>query len=194
MKFLVCSVGVLLTLAVFAGCDRSPSSSSGTAVNHTVIASKYLLATEPANAISITQAAEALSTDSAIDSAEGAQESDAATGAPQVVTLIGKIDAGDFPAFQEKQATFMLSELPADGHGLDDPDHEDNCPFCKRRAAKAPKAIVNMIDADGKTIAMDARKLLGLVEGERIIAVGTARFDESVNMLTLQCSGVYRSP
>ncbi len=194
MKFPFCRVGALLTLMVFAGCGQSLSSSSDTGVNRTTVSSEYLLATEPANAISLTQAAEALSTVSATESADGTQESGTALAATQVVTLIGKIDAGDFPAFQESQATFMLSELPADGHGLDDPDHEDNCPFCKRRAVKAPKAIVNMIDADGKTIATDARKLLGLAQGDRIIAVGTARFDEAVNMLTLQCSGVYRSP
>ncbi|MFG0254717.1 MAG: hypothetical protein ACF787_06415, partial [Rhodopirellula sp. JB053] len=71
------------------------------------------------------------------------------------------------------------------------PDHEDNCPFCKRRAANAPKAIVNMVDEAGTILPTDARKLLGVSEGDRIVAVGMATFDDAVNTITLQCRGVY---
>lgn len=167
---------VLLVLAGVSGCDRAPSSQVLPEANER--SSEHLLVQQPADPKSLTQAAEGLS---------GLQP----TAAPQEMVLIGKIDAGDFPAFQDGQATFMLSELPADGHGLNDPEHEDNCPFCKRRAEKAPKAIVNLVDSDGQTLKSDARKLLGVAQGDRVIAVGTATYDQAVNAITLQCTGVY---
>lgn len=167
---------VLMIVAVVSGCDRAPSSQVVPESN--TLSSEHLLVQQPEDPKSLTQAAEDLSVSQP-------------AAAPQEMVLIGKIDAGDFPAFQDGQATFMLSELPADGHGLNDPDHEDNCPFCKRRAEKAPKAIVNLVDSDGKTLENDARKLLGVAQGDRIIAVGTGTYDKAVNAITLQCTGVY---
>ncbi len=163
-----------------AGCDGVQSSQ--TASEPGDLASEHLIEIAPSDPTSLTQAAEEL---------DGSQDSAETTDSPREMVLIGKIDAGDFPAFQDGQATFMLSELPADGHGLDDPDHEDNCPFCKRRAEKAPKAIVNIVGPDGKTLGTDARELLGVAQGDRVIAVGNATYDKSVNAITLQCSGVY---
>ncbi|TWT59256.1 hypothetical protein [Allorhodopirellula solitaria] len=170
----------LLAIVGTTGCDATGTSESASGAGSPN--SEHLLQTPPADPMSLTQAAEDLSAE---------QASGGAAGASQEMVLIGKIDAGDFPAFQAGQATFMLSELPAEGHGLDDPDHEDNCPFCKRRAEKAPKAIVNLVGADGDTLATDARELLGVAEGDRVMVVGSATFDEAVNAITLQCHGVY---
>ncbi len=179
----VCSTSLSLVIVIgVVGCDRKQSADSSSQTSGS--ASVHLLTTEPADPTSLTQAAEELS---------GSTESADSTSLPQEMVLVGKIEAGDFPAFQDDQATFILSELAAEGHGLDDPDHEDNCPFCKRRAEKAPKAIVNIVGPDGKTLGTDARTLLGLAQGDRVIAVGTATYDKSVNAITLQCSGVYQS-
>lgn len=167
---------VLLVLTGASGCD--PARSSQSTPESSELSTEHLLVEQPADPKSLTQAAEDLSS------------SQAGVG-PHEMVLIGKIDAGDFPAFQDGQATFMLSELPADGHGLDDPDHADNCPFCKRRAEKAPKAIVSLVDSNGKILESDARKLLGVKQGDRVIAVGAATYDEAVNAITLQCSGVF---
>lgn len=157
------------------GCDRdaATSTTNQSEPGSISVASEHLLSVEPANAVALTEAAESLGSES------------------KSITLIGKIDAGDFSAFQEKEATFMLSELPQDGHGVDDPDHEDNCPFCKRRAANAPKAIVQIVDDKGNVIPTDARQLLGVQKGDRVIASGIATFDDSVNAITVQCERVY---
>ncbi len=170
----------LLALTGSGGCDGERSAPVVSPPGGR--ASEYLLTTQPSDPASLTQTAEELS---------GAEGSPSEPNAAREVVLIGKIDAGDFPAFQDGQATFMLSELPAAGHGLDDPDHEDNCPFCKRRAEQAPKAIVSIVDPDGNAVKTDARELLGVAQGDRVIAVGTATYDKSVNAITLQCSGVY---
>lgn len=159
-------------VVIVLGCNQSQETSSTS--SSAGIASIHLLDEMPAAPSSLTDAAESL----------GAEM--------KQVTLIGKIDAGDFSAFESDSATFMLSELPADGHGLDDPDHEDNCPFCKRRAANAPKAIVQIVDASGVVVPTNAQMLLGLNQGDRIIAVGEASFDESVNAITVKCEKIYK--
>lgn len=179
-RFHRCVLAASLAIFGLTGCDGVQS--SRTASESADLSSEHLIEIAPPDPTSLTQAAEKL---------DGSQDPAATTDSPREMVLIGKVDAGDFPAFQDGQATFMLSELPADGHGLDDPDHEDNCPFCKRRAEKAPKAIVNMVGPDGKTLGTDARELLGVAQGDRVIAVGTATYDKTVNAITLQCSGVY---
>lgn len=162
-------VGVSVSGSV--GCDSSDSSLTDSAATRATNA--YVIADQPEDAVSLTQAAESLG------------------GETKSMTLIGKIDAGDFSAFETDTATFMLSELPSDGHGTDDPDHADNCPFCKRRLANAPKAIVQIVDDRGNVIATDARELIGVDQGNRVIAVGEASFDESVNAITVKCRRVF---
>lgn len=165
------AAAVAFAFVVTAGCDTGTQEASLS--NVAPLSSEYLLAEKPAEATSLTEAAESLGSET------------------KSMTLIGKIDAGDFPAFEADTATFMLSELSADGHGADDPEHEDNCPFCKRRAANAPKAIVQIVDSEGNVIPTDARKLIGISQGEQIIAVGEASFDESVNAITVKCQKVH---
>lgn len=162
---------VAWTLATFVGCETATPETnlSGAAP----VASEHLLVEKPSEVTSLSEAAESLG------------------GETKSMTLIGKIDAGDFSAFESDTATFMLSELPADGHGADDPEHEDNCPFCKRRAANAPKAIVQIVDDEGNVIPTDARQLIGVNQGDKIIAVGEASFDESVNAITVKCQKVH---
>lgn len=57
---------------------------------------------------------------------------------PTDVTLVGRIDAGDFDPFDKDVAAFMLSDVPTD-HEQEEGHDADNCPFCKRRAANVPK-------------------------------------------------------
>ncbi|MCM2374246.1 hypothetical protein [Aporhodopirellula aestuarii] len=179
------TMAICVTAVSFVGCGKETAGTSDSAVTAGAISSDLVLKQKPESVLSLTDAAEKL---------VGPEDAPNEPNASQEVVLIGRIDAGDFPAFQEGQATFMLSELPADGHGVDDPDHEDNCPFCKRRAEKAPKAIVNLVGQDGMTLTTDARKLIGVAEGDRVIVVGTGSYDESVNAITLNSSGVYTGP
>ncbi len=189
LRSLTTSIGMTLALSVVTtvtlvtalpGCtsDTTTKNASGSPTSN-----EYLLSEKPESPVSLTEIAETFTP---------SDDPEAAPVASREVVLIGRIDAGDFPAFQEDQATFMLSELPAEGHGADDPDHEDNCPFCKRRASKAPKAIVNIVSKDDTPLPTDARTLLGVSQGDKIIAIGTASYDQNLNTITLNSQAIYK--
>ncbi|MEO1617875.1 MAG: hypothetical protein AAFV88_18625 [Planctomycetota bacterium] len=106
--------------------------------------------------------------------------------------IAGRIDAGEMNPFQDGQLAFLISELPEEGH--DDPDHEDNCPFCKRRLENAPKALVQFKNEQGEILRGDARTALGIDEGDVVIVSGQAEFDAAVNTVLIDAAGVYRKP
>ncbi|KAA5546066.1 hypothetical protein FYK55_03965 [Roseiconus nitratireducens] len=114
--------------------------------------------------------------------------------ASQSVVLAGRIDAGDLDPFQPAQVAFVVTQLPDEGHGEGDPNHADNCPFCKRKLKNAPKAIVQFRDADGNVLAGDARQVLGVRKGDVVYVTGTAQYDAAVDSVMVDASGVYRSP
>ena len=73
-----------------------------------------------------------------------------------------------------------------------DPSHADNCPYCKKNAAEelASLAIIEVIDAEGNTPSKGAQQLLGLAEGEIIVAQGTAQLD-SLGTLVVRTKGIF---
>lgn len=97
--------------------------------------------------------------------------------ADREVTLIGRVYAGTLPPWDDGKAAFMMSELPPEGHS-DDPDHADNCPFCKRKAEKAPKALVQFHDKDGQVLPIDIRKLFGLKEKDVVVVKGRGQLND----------------
>lgn len=110
-----------------------------------------------------------------------------------MVTLVGRIEAGDIDPFDQQIAAFMLSELPEE-HEQNEGHDADNCPFCKRRAANAPKAHVTMIDESDSPILHAAPKLLGLKKGDQVIVQGTGTWNPDLNVLEVKSRGIYLSP
>jgi len=106
--------------------------------------------------------------------------------------LAGRIDAGDLDPFQSREVAFMVSQLPDEGHGADDPNHADNCPFCKRKLKNAPKAIVQFRGDDGEVLKGDPRVTLGLKKGDIVYVTGTSTFNADVNTVMVSADGVYR--
>ena len=153
---------------VLAGCG--PTNAPPTSAKAD---SQLLLPAEPAGAITPTEAMESH------------------TEAKPIV-LAGRIDAGDFDPFESGQATFMLSELPDAAHAGDDPDHADNCPFCKRKLEKAPKAVVKIVDSAGEVMPVDARDLLGIAKGDVVVVRGSGRYSETVNLVEITADGIFR--
>jgi hypothetical protein len=94
--------------------------------------------------------------------------------AGETLAIQGRIFANGLSPWDPGKATFVLSELPAEGHS-DDPDHADNCPFCKRKAAMAPKAMVQFVDKEGSVLPVDARKLFDLKEKDVVVVQGTGK-------------------
>ncbi|MEM6779588.1 MAG: hypothetical protein AAF670_18180 [Planctomycetota bacterium] len=126
--------------------------------------------------------------DSLTDAAAAIKGSDA----PQSVQVVGRIAGSDMAPFDPDQSIFMLSEAPAADHDTDDPDHADNCPFCRRRAEKAPTAMVTLVDPDtNEPYPQDATTLVGLRIGDRVSFVGEATFNADLNLLNIRTGQVH---
>ena len=115
---------------------------------------------------------------------------DSKTPGPQTVMLAGRIDAGDMDAFDQSEATFILSQLPDESHGAGDPDHADNCPFCKRKLKNAPKAIVRITDYQDQPIPVAASELLGLEKDDVVVVEGEAFYDQTLNTVMIRASKI----
>ncbi|MFG0263450.1 MAG: hypothetical protein ACF788_13745 [Novipirellula sp. JB048] len=184
-------LGLILSLAGCGAPSTSTSDAGGAA---------FLLSTEPAGALTPTEFKEAVT---AADAGEPASEdmadiaaadtpaADIAAAATPVV-LAGRIDAGDLDPFEKGKATFILSELPDAEHAEGDPDHANNCPFCKRKLKNAPKVVVRFVDPAGELIAQDAQAMLGVKKGDAVVVKGVARYQQPINMIQIDAEAIYR--
>lgn len=129
---------------------------------------KLVLDAEPVGALSLTAAKEKLTT------------------TPQPVVIAGRIGAKGIDPFLEGKASFSLVEIPAADHASKPGHDDDNCPFCRKRAANSPIAAVQFLGADGKPIPLDARKLFGVAKGSDVVIRGTAIFDPKLGIPVLQ--------
>jgi len=142
---------------------------------------RLLVATEPAGAITLTELATQLGVSKPDDSEtpEDTPSSDdiqtpdeSVTKSAESVVVVGRIFAGEMEPWDNGKASFLLAELPDEGHG--EGHDADNCPFCKRKAAKAPTAIVQFVDLTGQVIPIDARKLFGVDKKDVVVIRGNA--------------------
>ena len=108
------------------------------------------------------------------------------------VEFIGRIDANEFNAFTPGQASFLVTEILPDEHGHGSDHDAEDCPFCKRRAAEAPRAAVQFVDADGETIDVDARELFDINPGDTVVVQGKGELNAKLEMLFVTADGVYR--
>lgn len=106
------------------------------------------------------------------------------------VVLVGRIDAGQFDPFDRTLAAFTLSDLPQDEHATEGHDAA-TCPFCKRRAAKAPRAFVQLVGSDGAPLRIPAPELLGLEKGQVVVALGRGRANPELNVYQLDARQVF---
>ncbi|WP_149497283.1 hypothetical protein [Roseiconus lacunae] len=109
----------------------------------------------------------------------------------EVVVIAGRIDAGDSDPFQPGEVAFMISQLPDEDHAGGDPEHADNCPFCKRKLAMAPKAIVRFVGADGNVIPGDARTALGIKKGDVVLVTGSATFNADIDTVMVDATKLH---
>jgi hypothetical protein len=121
--------------------------------------------------------------------AKGVKAARADAKTDEEVTLVGRI-GGDANPWVEGQAAFMLVDS-----ALKPCPAEEGCPTpwdycCDTDQIPASKAMVKVVDSSGKTIATDARKLLGLKELQTVVIHGRAKRDDAGN-LTVLADGVY---
>lgn len=170
---------IVFVIAISVGCGES--------VDPKILAArgKVLLSAAPEGSQSITEAKEL---------AQSQSESSTSETLPSEVTLVGRIEAGDFDPFDKEIAAFMLSELPAGNHDHGEGQDVDNCPFCKRRAANAPKAHVVLVDENTNPISIPVPSLLDVKKGDQVIVQGNAQWNDELNVLEVKSSGIYILP
>jgi len=152
---------LVTTLVVASGCNFVSEDPKTVAIRDQIVSRVPI-----EGAITLTELAKSIA---AIESSDVEVES-------VRVTLVGRIFAGALEPWEPGKASFVLSELPAEGHG--EGHDADNCPFCKRRAAKAPHGIVKFVDEKNEILSIDARKLLGVAKDDRVTVRGTAIADQ----------------
>ena len=162
----------VLTLLLIAavGCNTDQAS-TGTGTPQPV-GVEYILESEPADPRTPTDVKESVSE-------------------PTLISVAGRIDAGEIEPFQDGVAMFMMSQLPDESHAGGDPDHADNCPFCKRKLKNAPKAVVRILDDGGEVMPVDARRLLGVAKGDVVVVTGLATYLEPVNAVQIDAQGIF---
>jgi hypothetical protein len=164
-------IGSMCCLLVGAALSTATAAAAEAAADH----SHLLLDAEPQGAVSLAAAKEKLTT------------------TPQPVVIAGRIGAKGMDPFLEGKASFSLLEIPADDHAAKPGHDADNCPFCKKRAAKSPIAAVQFVGTDGKPIPVDARKLFGVAKGSDVVIRGSGIFDPKLGIPVLQVTadGIY---
>jgi hypothetical protein len=142
---------------------------------------QLLVATEPEGAVTLTELATQLGVIKPDDSqapedipttADVQTPDQTGTLSAESAVVVGRIFAGDMEPWDTGKASFLIAELPDDGHG--EGHDADNCPFCKRKAAQAPTAIVRFVDSTGQVIPIDARQLFGVDKKDVVVVRGTA--------------------
>lgn len=147
-------------------------------------AGQFLLTAEPAEARSV------------VDVRASLAESDA----PAEVVVVGRVGGLSQTTWDPDRAAFMMADLSlqeadaADGAQHESaPSHDaDSCPFCRAKKKKelAGLALVQMVDADDQIPAVDAQRLLGLREGDTIVATGQAHID-NLGALVVRSRGIF---
>src|SRR5262245_54591637 len=166
---------LLLGVALMAGCGGGgdPSGAGGEPAAN-ADGARYLLTNEPAGA-------------------KGVLEVRKQAGDGDAVAIVGRI-GGDRKPWVEGRAAFWIVDP-----SLKPCSDDEGCPtpwdYCceEKESLRRATATVKVVDAEGRTVPVDARKLLGLKELQTVVVKGRAKRDEKDN-LTVLADGVYVRP
>ncbi len=157
---------LVLFFVVAIGCNRTPPPSSSTVGNSDApTGSQFIVTSEPAGATGVGEARK-----TAIDGA--------------TVVVVGHVGGSATP-FVDGVAAFSIVDpsvsycQPAEGC----PTPWDYC--CTQDQVKDNIATVKIVDGQGKLVAEDARKLLGVRELSLVVVQGSARRDDAGNLTVL---------
>jgi len=107
---------------------------------------------------------------------------------PQKLVIAGRIAGKGIDPFVKGKASFAMLQLP-DDHAKKPGHNADDCPFCKKRLAKAPMVAVQFVGPDGQELPIDARELFGVKQGAEVVVVGTASFNPKLALPIIQLKG-----
>jgi hypothetical protein len=158
---------VAAALGFAVGCGSASGPVGNTSAPDQLAVSKFFLPEEPAGAKSVVEAKAA------------AKDGDE-------VTLVGRIGGSESP-FVSGRATFTVvdtSLVPCS----EMPDHACATPWdycCDHEKLPQSTAVVKVVDGDGKTVPMDAKRDLAMKELQTVVVKGTAKRDEAGNLTVL---------
>ncbi|MDF1742735.1 MAG: hypothetical protein P1V19_03515 [Gimesia sp.] len=172
-QILLFSVAVCLTV----GCgtyksNQDKSTTSKPVTSEPESKAEQLLTSEPAGAKEVIQARKSAKND-------------------EEVVLVGRIGGSENPWIEGRAAFSIVdnslkacSDIPGDG--CDKP--WDYC--CETDKLPTAMALIKVVDAEGKLINSDARKLFKLKELQTVVVKGKAKRDDAGN-LTVFASGIF---
>lgn len=161
------SRNLLFAFLVLAGSWASLGCGQQVA-NAPIADARYVLSAEPTQAIGV------------VDFKEQAKTGD-------TVTVVGRIGGGVMPWIEGRSAFLLVDS------GAPLPCADDQCgPECQHCAQEIAECttVVKFVDAQGKTLAVDSRELLGVKEEDAVVVQGIAKRDEAGNV-ALMASGIY---
>lgn len=173
MKSLMCLVALSGVSLWALGCGESltpttTGKSSTPTVDDALPSAEHLLAASPENPVEVAAARE--ETD---DDAE--------------IVVRGRV-GGDAKPFVDGMAAFSIVDTKLK------PCEEDGCEtpwdYCCSPELASHKALVKIVDGDGKVVGRDAKKLLGIKELSTIVVHGRTKRDDAGN-LTVIADKVY---
>lgn len=173
MKYVIFSVAIVAFAAGLSGCgETSTPDSAVSTTTASIKGDQFLLADEPDGAIGVIEAR---------DTAEDGQP----------LVIVGRIGGAANPWIEGRAAfTLLDASMALVADGTESGEGEiclDDC--CAEERGKCT-TLVKVIDADGKLVAADSRKLLGVAEADTVVIQGTASKDESGNF-TVLAQGVF---
>lgn len=168
MKYAIVHAGLLTFVAALSGCgDASTSPEAVAATSATINGAQFLLADEPDDAIGVIEAR---------DTVEDGQP----------IVIVGRIGGAANPWIEGRAAfTLLDASMALVADGADNEEGEiclDDC--CAEERGKCT-TLVKIVGSDGKLVAADSRKLLGVTEEDTVVIQGTASKDESGNFTVL---------
>ena len=111
---------------------------------------------------------------------------------PKELVIAGRIAANGMDPFVKGKASFAMLQLP-DDHGSQPGHNPDDCPFCKKKLAKAPMVAVQFVGVDENELPIDARELFGVENNAVVVIRGTASFNPKLALpiIQLKANGIY---
>jgi hypothetical protein len=153
-----------LLLAIIAGCGGPQDAEL------LVYRQRFLLESRPTEARSPAEARDTL------------QDS-------QQVVLLGRARFPEAAGDSADRAMFVLTELS--DHDQQGGHDAANCPFCKRRTAKAVKAAVQFVDEAGEVLPFSVERLFEFSDGDVVVVRGRGEWNEPLNLVSVTADGVF---
>ena len=173
MKYVISSVALLAFAAGLCGCgDSSTLEPDVSATTASINGDQFLLVDEPDGSIGVIEAR---------DTAENGQP----------IVIVGRIGGAANPWIEGRAAfTLLDASMALVADGADNEEGEICLEDCCAEERGKCTTLVKVVDADGKLVAADSRKLLGVTEADTVVVQGTASKDESGNF-TVLAQGVF---